>query len=117
MGRLARESLVRNGVVGLALAIAAGLALFNLVSAIVGLLLVTPLQKLDFDYAFRIGGVVIQWGALLTDVLVAAAVVLGLWWFWKLAAALGRTCPDCRSEIPADASVCAFCTTELGPST
>ena len=26
-----------------------------------------------------------------------------------------RTCPECRSEIPALASRCAFCTAEVGP--
>jgi uncharacterized Tic20 family protein len=48
---------------------------------------------------------------ILTLLCVICAVILGL------RGALNRTCPACRRDMPAQATVCPFCHTPLGVPT
>ena len=38
----------------------------------------------------------------------------GLYWGYRLMSAATQTCPDCLSEIPLEAIVCRYCTTQVG---
>lgn len=42
--------------------------------------------------------------------LLVAGLLFGVWSFGRASL---RECPECRSEIPRDARVCRFCTTDL----
>ena len=60
------------------------------------------LKDVAFDYAY-----VLQ--ALLAAMIVVAALLGG----WRLTRGQLKTCPECLSEIPHDASICRYRTSEL----
>ncbi|HEX2415458.1 MAG TPA: large conductance mechanosensitive channel protein MscL [Thermoleophilaceae bacterium] len=129
-----REFIVRGNLVELAVAVVIGTAFATLVAAFVSGL-VTPLiaavgGNADFSRLdFTINGSRFRYGlfinALISFVIIAAVVfffvikpVNALMSRRKTEAPLDeqtRKCPECRSEIPALASRCAFCTAEVGP--
>ena len=129
-----KEFLLRGNVVDLAVAVVIGAAFGAVVTAFVADF-VTPLiaaigGKPDFSALdFKINGSTFRYGhffnAILAFVIIAAVI------FFFVVRPLNqlmarrktevpvdertRTCPECRSEIPALAKRCAFCTTEVGP--
>jgi hypothetical protein len=44
--------------------------------------------------------------------LLVAAALLGA---WRLTRGAVKACPECRSDVPSDATVCRYCTTDLSP--
>jgi large conductance mechanosensitive channel len=126
------EFLLRGNLVDTAVGIVIGLAFAAVVAALVENL-VTPLiaaivgEPSFADLSFTINGSTFGYGnflnALLTFVLVAAVVYfLVVKPVNRLLAARKteppvdttvRQCPDCLSEIPVEATRCAFCTQEV----
>ena len=126
--------IMRGNVVDLAVAVVIGAAFGAVVMAFVNYLL-TPLiaipGKISFEnLSFTIRHSVFYYGrfldALISFVLIAAAV---FFFVIKPINALAarrrqgeeaepgtRDCPECMSEIPAQARRCAYCTTEIQPA-
>ena len=127
--------LLRGNLVDMAVGIVIGLAFAALVTAFVADL-ITPIIAAIFgshDFSqltFTINGSTFKYGdfinALITFVSIAAAV------FFFVVKPVNsliarsrregppdptvRNCPECLSEIPIEASRCAFCTTEVAPA-
>jgi len=131
-----RAFVLRGNMVDLAVAVVIGTAFTAVVNALVRDL-ITPLiaaagGKPDFgDLAFTINGSRLRYGdfldALVTFLLVAAVVFfLVVKPVNALTAALSpdardpeaptRPCPECLSQIPREATRCAFCTTAVQPA-
>jgi large conductance mechanosensitive channel len=131
-----RSFVLRGNVVDLAVAVVIGAAFGNVVNAVVRDV-ITPLVaaaggKHDFsNLAFTVNGSRFAYGDLINAVvsfLIVAATVFFLVVkpINALAARRGtepdvdsetRPCPRCLSRIPAAATRCAFCTTDLPPAT
>ena len=129
-----REFILRGNLVELAVAVVIGTAFGAVITALVSSL-ITPLiaavgGEPDFSSLdFTINGSTFRYGvfinALLAFLIIAAVVFFfvvkpynALTAGEKTEPALDertRSCPECRSEIPALASRCAFCTAEVGP--
>ena len=45
--------------------------------------------------------------------LLVAAALLGA---WGLTRGTVKACPECRSDVPSEATVCRYCTTDLNPA-
>jgi large conductance mechanosensitive channel len=107
----------RRGVVGLAIAVALALGVYELLGAFVRFFPVVLIAKADEDMSFKVRGSAFEYAevltALLTLVLVAAVLAL----VWRFLSDETKRCPDCLSEIPLRAKVCRYCTSEVGPST
>ena len=127
--------LLRGNVVDLAVGVVVGVAFTAVVTALVGDLL-TPVVAAIFgshDFSsltFSINDSVFRYGHFLNAVLTFLSVATAVFFFVvtpvnKLIERsqkeeppdpTRRKCPECRSDIPADARRCAFCTTELAPA-
>jgi large conductance mechanosensitive channel len=129
-----KQFLLRGNVVDLAVGIVIGAAFAELVQAAVADL-ITPLVAAIFgerDFSalsFTVNGSVFRYGHFL-NVLVAFVTIALVVFFFVVKPvnrlmSLGRRrespdpntrkCPECLSEIPADAHRCAFCTSEVAP--
>ena len=130
-----RAFMLRGNLVDTAVGIVIGLAFTAVITALVASL-ITPLIAAIFgshDFStltFTINGSTFRYGdfinALITFVSIAAAV------FFFVVKPVNsliarsrregppdptvRNCPECLSEIPIEASRCAFCTTEVAPA-
>jgi large conductance mechanosensitive channel len=129
-----KDFLLRGNLLDLAVAVVIGVAFTALVNALVKDL-VTPLiaaivGKPSFDnLSFTINGSQFSYGAffnaLLSFILIAAVVFfLVIKPVNHLMDRLGltpkedpvRECPDCLSKVPAGATRCAYCTSQLTPT-
>ncbi|MFI7639965.1 large conductance mechanosensitive channel protein MscL [Nonomuraea sp. NPDC049400] len=129
-----KSFLLRGNIVELAVAVIVGATFSGLVQALVTDL-ITPLigavtggrQPNFADYSFTINGSVFRYGDFLNHLvtfLVVSAVV-----YWLVVAPMTRLirlfdrdkqaatkqCPECLTDIPAEARRCAACTAELVP--
>ena len=114
-----REVLGRGGIAVLAVMFALAFATFELANA-TAQAIVTAIQYelLDPDsgespLAFRLGDTDIELSVVLQGsiaVLLLAGVLVGL---WAILRTRSQVCPECLSEIPARASICRYCTSEL----
>ena len=128
-----RTFVLRGNLVDVAVGIVIGIAFAALVSAFVADL-ITPIiaaiaGKHDFSaLTFTINNSTFLYGAFINAVvafvLVAAAIFFVVVKPMNAmnarrapAAATTRPCPECLSEIPRAARRCAFCTTQLAPTT
>ena len=129
-----KEFLLRGNLVDMAVGIVIGLAFAAVIGAFVADL-ITPLLaaiggKPNFDsLSFTINGSHFLYGhfinAVLTFLIIAAAIFFLVVKPVNALMARRRTevpvdeqtrpCPECRSEIPALARRCAFCTSEVAP--
>jgi large conductance mechanosensitive channel len=127
-----RDFVLRGNVVDLAIAVVVGAAFGAVVSALVSSF-ITPLiaavgGKSDFSaLAFTVNGSRFAYGvflnALISFVLVAAVVfflivrplntLMDRMSTEAPVAEVTRACPECLSQIPAEARRCAFCTAEV----
>ncbi len=127
-----RQFLLRGNVVDLAVAVVVGSAFGAVVAALVADLL-TPLVAAivgshDFSaLTFTIHHSVFRYGAFLNAVIAFVSVAAAVFFFVvRPVNALvqlahrepppdptTRKCPECLSEIPAEARRCAFCTAQL----
>ena len=137
MSSLAREFkqfILRGNLVDLAVAVVIGTAFGAVVTALVADL-VTPLiaalgGKPNFgNLSFEINDSTFRYGhflnALLAFVLVAAVIfflvlkpvnlLMSRHKVDTATEARTRSCPECLSDVPAAATRCAFCTSQIGP--
>lgn len=130
-----KKFLLRGSVVDLAVGIIIGVAFVAIVNSLVADLL-TPLIAAVFgepDFSaltFNINESTFRYGsfinALISFLMIAAAVFY--FFIVPINALIARSrkeppadettkkCPECLSEIPAEARRCAFCTSEVGPA-
>ena len=129
-----KQFLLRGNVIDLAVAFVIGAAFAALVQAAVADLL-TPLVAAIFgqpDFnalTFTINGSVFRYGHFLNVLLAFITVALVVFFFVvkpinrlmelsnrrESPDPTTRKCPHCISEIPIDATRCAFCTSEVAP--
>ena len=66
-------------------------------------------------YSFTVFDTEIVYLEALYYVIVVALLAAGLLAAWVAARNETRECQECRSRVPAEATVCRFCTSELEP--
>jgi large conductance mechanosensitive channel len=128
-----KEFITRGNVVELAVAVVIGVAFTALVTSMVEDLL-TPIiaaviGEPDFSaLTFTINGSEFTYGNFLNALIAFLSVAVAVYFF--LVAPMNafnrhlngeeeasrRNCPECRSEIPVEASRCAYCTSEVNPA-
>jgi large conductance mechanosensitive channel len=98
--------------------IAVGLAAFAVANAVAQLGISILAQHLGSPdvLEFHLGHTSIQYDEILQAVIALALVSAGLYWGYRLLVPSQQTCPDCLSEIPTEATVCRYCTSQLGPA-
>ncbi|MFD9939309.1 large conductance mechanosensitive channel protein MscL [Nonomuraea sp. NPDC059023] len=129
-----KKFLLRGNIVELAVAVIVGATFSGLVQALVADL-ITPLigamtggREPDFaSYSFTVNGSVFKYGDFLNHLLAFLIIAAIVYWlvvmpmsrlvslFERDQAATTKQCPDCLSEVPAEARRCAYCTVELVP--
>jgi len=119
VGRL-RELLAHGGLALLAVVFALAFAAFNLASA-VSREVVSALQQHTIDseghggLSFTVADTTISYDTVLWYAITLALVAGALLGLWLLTRSTTRVCPECRSQVPLEASICRFCTSELAP--
>jgi ribosomal protein L40E len=119
MGRV-RDLLAHGGVALLAIVFALALAAFNLAASIAReVVSVIQQRTIDEDgyggtLSFRIRETEISYGEVLYYAIALALVAAGLLAIWLVTRGQTRVCQECGSRVPVDASICRFCTSELG---
>lgn len=129
-----KQFLLRGNIVELAVAVIIGATFSGLVEALVTDL-VTPLigavtggRQPDFaDYSFTVNGSRFLYGDFLNHLVTFLIIAAVVYWlivapmtrlvklFERDKAATTKQCPECLSEIPAEARRCAHCTAHLVP--
>jgi large conductance mechanosensitive channel len=115
-----RERLAHGGIALLALVFALAFAAFNLASALAREV-VSALQQHTIDseggggLRFRVAGTTFSYDTVLWYAITLALLASGLFGLWVLTRGTTRVCPECSSQVPRSASICRFCTSELGP--
>ncbi|MER6505563.1 large conductance mechanosensitive channel protein MscL [Nonomuraea sp. NPDC050227] len=129
-----KKFLLRGNIVELAVAVIVGATFSGLVQALVTDL-ITPLigavtggrQPNFAEYSFTINGSQFKYGDFLNHLLTFLVIAAVVYWlvvapmtrlihlFDRDKAATTKECPECLSDIPAEASRCAHCTVELVP--
>ncbi|WP_433253074.1 large conductance mechanosensitive channel protein MscL [Streptosporangium sp. CA-135522] len=127
-----KKFLMRGNLVELAVAVVIGATFSGLVQALVKDL-ITPLiaaitggDEPDFSkYEFTVNGARFMYGDFVNHVLSFLIIAAVIYWlvvmpmtriitfFDRDREATEKKCPECLSDIPLDASRCAFCTVEL----
>jgi hypothetical protein len=113
--------MAHGGIATLAIVFALGYAAFGLANS-VAREVVSVLQQRGFDeegggtpLSFTIDETTISYAEVLLYAIAVALVLLFLLGTWLLTRRTTSVCPECRSSVPATASICRFCTTELSP--
>ncbi|MFI7697719.1 large conductance mechanosensitive channel protein MscL [Nonomuraea sp. NPDC049480] len=129
-----KQFLLRGNIVELAVAVIVGATFSGLVQALVTDL-ITPLigaitggrQPNFADYSFTVNGSQFKYGDFLNHLITFLVISAVVYWlvvapmtrlislFDKSKAAATKQCPECLSDIPAEARRCASCTVELVP--
>jgi len=116
-----RELLAHGGIVILAVVFALAFASFYLAQALAREV-VSVIQQQTYDeeggggtFEFTIADTRISYFEILFTAITLGLVAAALFAIWWLTRRTARICPECRSTVPAAASVCRFCTTELAP--
>jgi large conductance mechanosensitive channel len=128
-----KEFLLRGNLieiaVGLVLALAFTAVVMSLVEDLITPLIAAIFGKPDFaDLTFTINESTFRYGEFL-NALIAFVLIAAVLFFLVVKPvnvilahrrgteeAASRPCPECLSEIPADARRCAFCAVEVAPS-
>jgi hypothetical protein len=112
-----REVMAHGGIAILAVVFALALALFGTATAIAQLGVFVLNQHAGRDdfgpLDFEVFGTRLQLDGVVTSLfalLLVTAALLAVWW---LAQGAVRSCPECRSDVPLEATICRHCTTEL----
>jgi hypothetical protein len=113
--------MAHGGIAILAIVFALGYAAFGLANSLAREI-VSVLQQRGYDeggggspLSFTIDETAISYAEVLLYAIVVtfvALLLLGTWWLTRRTT---RVCPECRSSVPATASICRYCTTELSP--
>jgi large conductance mechanosensitive channel len=126
--------LLRGNVVDLAVAVVVGVAFGAVVKALIDDLIMpivaAVIGKPDFSgLTFTINNSVFMYGAFINAVILFISVAAAVFFFVvvpvnKLSARYSkepppdpsiRKCPECLSDIPAEAKRCAFCSAQVAP--
>lgn len=124
-----KEFISRGNVIDLAVAVVIGAAFTALVNSMVADLL-TPIiaaviGEPDFSaLTFRVNGSEFTYGNFINAVIAFISVTVAIYFFVVLPInrlqgdeeETTRDCPECLSEIPNEATRCAYCTAEVIPS-
>ena len=116
-----RELIAHGGIAVLTVVFALGFAVFFLAQAVSGqVVFAIQQQGRDDDggfweIGFTIADTRISFSEVLLSAITLVLLALALWGAWRLTGRAARVCPECRSSVPAAASVCRFCTSELAP--
>ena len=130
-----RDFILRGNVVDLAVAVVIGAAFTAVVNAFVKGL-ITPLVaaiagKPSFDdLTFTINGAHFLYGSVLNELIIFVSIAAVVYFFvvqpmnlvqarlkpGKTVDSPTRSCPECVSDIPREASRCAFCTAQVTPA-
>jgi large conductance mechanosensitive channel len=119
-----RGFLLKTNALALAIGVIIGAALGNVVNSLVVDIIMPPigliLGKVDFSsLTLDIGsGVVIRWGAFVTNVVSFVIVAFVVWQISKMlikeeATAETKTCPFCKEPNALDASKCRACASPI----
>lgn len=116
-----RELLAHGGIALLAIVFALAYAAFNLAVALAGEVVSVLQQQFAGEdgagfYSFTVFDTRIMYLEALYYAIVLVILAAFLVAVWKLSRRDTRTCAECRSQVPAEASVCRFCTSELAPT-
>ena len=131
-----RDFILRGNVVDLAIAVVIGAAFTAVVNAVVKGL-ITPLVaalvgKPSFDdLAFTINNADFLYGSVLNELITFVSIAAVVYFFvvqpmnviqerlkpGRPVDSPTRSCPECISDIPREASRCAFCTAQVTPET
>jgi hypothetical protein len=115
-----RELLAHGGIAVLAVVLALALVLYDLALAL-SREIVSIVQQQTSDTAegwtfeFTIGDTTILYADVLYLGAASLLLVLALYGTWLLTRRAARTCPECLSSVPAEATVCRYCTADLSP--
>jgi len=112
--------LAHGGIAVLAVLFALAFAAFNVATEIAQIAVLVFNQHVgseDFDpLELKVFGTTLYLDALVHGVLTLLLIAAALFGLWRLTRSADRTCPECRSDIPREASVCRYCTAELSES-
>lgn len=124
-----RSFFERATVVELLLAFAFAGAIVSFVTALVNGVLISPIEQGGHEYpssfselTASIFGRAFQFTNILQNVVVLLLLAVGAAFLLRATddvlwdAGATRTCPYCVSEIPAEASVCSYCTRDVPPA-
>ena len=113
-----REILAHGGIATLAVVFALAAASFALANAVaqetvrvIGQLVLEPDSG---AFQFTVFATSVDYSYILQSSIALAIVAAALFGVWRLTRSLFQKCPECESQIPHEASVCRFCTAELG---
>jgi hypothetical protein len=117
MGRL-RELLAHGGIAILAMVFALASATVLLGDAVAQTATSVLIQSLADDSGrspldFKIADTRIDLTFVLEEAIVVVVVLVALFTAWRLTSSARATCSECLSEVPAEATVCRYCTSEL----
>lgn len=116
-----RALLAHGGIAVLALVFALAFAAFNLAVAFAREVISVLEQNLADDegrgfYSFTVFDTEIAYVDALYYTIAVALLAAGLLTVWLVTRDRMRTCHECRSRVPIEATVCRFCTSELHPT-
>ena len=118
MDRL-RALLSHGGIAGLAVLFAVAFATYGLAQSLAQVV-VSALQQHLIDeesggsgFSFSVAHTEFEWYGVVLAGLALAFAAAFLFVAWRLSRRSLRECPSCHSQIPLEASVCRYCTTEL----
>ena len=115
-----REMLARGGIATLALVFTLAFATFYLANALAQIVVSAIAQHIEssdtgfFSFlSFKIAGTQVEYSRVLQSTLTLLLVAGCLYSVWRLTGRDGRVCPECRSEVAQEASVCRYCRAAL----
>ncbi|SRR6266498_2538413 len=118
------DTVGRGGFVALSVAFAIAFATYYVADALAQVVVVVLSQHVHRhepspfgNLSFTIGDTAIDYGVMLHRGLALALVGGALYALVRRDRNVLRECPDCLSEIPAEASVCRYCTCDLSQAT
>ena len=115
-----REMLAHGGIALLAVVFALAAATVSLASALAHEV-VSALEQSLYDpntfsgglLRFTVFGTDVDYGLILQTAIVVVLIGVALFVLWRVTRGALRTCPECHSEVPHEATICRYCTSEL----
>jgi hypothetical protein len=118
VGRI-RELLAHGGIALLAVVFALAFTAVELAGAL-SQVIVAAIQQHTADpdsgtsgFSFRLLGTEIETFYVAQSALALVFIVAVLLGIWRLGRSTLQECPECHSQVPRDARICRFCTTDL----
>lgn len=112
-----REIMAHGGIALLGVVFALAFAAYQVATALAQIAVFVFNQHAgdeDFDpLDFEIFGTQFSVDALVQSGLTLLLIIAALFAVWRLARNAARACPECRSQVPREASVCRYCTADL----